>query len=163
MERQITPDRPIRREEYTTIQKSRFFEAYDSRTADQPLSDILRKLDLPRRTANYWLSQRRRIGKEAYRRTRPNSDRLGRRRAITSPQLDAIVSSQNPIRELPYEANITHFNLDITTGRALHNNLKDRRDAGRFVEQQGKPVSPRNRRLREDYGRFGREQPLIGY
>jgi hypothetical protein len=73
----ITPPRAIKRKEADTVKKSRFFEAYDSRTRSegpiQSVESLAIEHGLCKSTAQKWLQKRRIQGSPAYRRSRKHS------------------------------------------------------------------------------------------
>jgi hypothetical protein len=66
-----TPTRAIKRKEADTVNKSRFFEVYDSRTrGEDSLESLATKHGIAKRTAYKWLKKRQIQGSPAYRKTR---------------------------------------------------------------------------------------------
>ena len=107
-----TPNRAIKRKEADTIQKTRFFEAFDSRTCSkESLRSLAAKFDITFQTACNWLKKRQIQGSPAYRRSRKLSKRLGRRPKLTNDQIQHLLSSLNPTRNQHYSHQIQYFDL----------------------------------------------------
>jgi hypothetical protein len=168
--RQITPDRLIKRHEWTTTKRTRFFQALDDKPTDSSVAEVARENGLEPPTVYAWIAQRNQNQDiNALRKTRKQSARLqshklGRPRQILSPELDKLLDpKQNPIREFPYEAMIKHFNLRVTTARSLQMNLTKRRGAQLFIKERIKPVSKANKQERVAYAYRMKNLPVHGY
>jgi transposase-like protein len=61
----VTPKRACKRQEADTVKKSRFFEAFNTRTRES-LSSIATQHGISKRTASYWLHQHQIQGSSAY-------------------------------------------------------------------------------------------------
>ncbi|OAG38184.1 hypothetical protein AYO21_07644 [Fonsecaea monophora] len=113
--RHSTPDRGLNTGDYDTVKKTRFFEAWDARQPGQSLRSITQAHRIDKKTGSNWLQQRLEIGSPAYRRTRPQSQILGRPSKIEKRQIQTLLSpSKNPYRNDPYEAQIAYFDLRVS-------------------------------------------------
>jgi transposase len=151
-----TPTRATKRKEADTVKKSRFFEAYDSRTrAKGPipsLESVAIKHGISKSTAQKWLQRRQVQGSPAYRRSRKLSQRLGRKQNLTNDQIQCLLSPSNPTQNQHYEHQIQHFNLPCTT-RTLQQTLQKRTNhARRYKSVRIKEVSKANKAERKKYG-----------
>lgn len=86
-----TPDRAIKHREADTVKKSRFFEAFDSRTRDegvlQSFESLAIRYGVTKRTACNWVKKRQIQGSPAYRKSRKLSQRLNRKQKLTNDQI----------------------------------------------------------------------------
>jgi hypothetical protein len=151
--RQTTPDRDIQLREHDTVKKTRFSEAYDARYATESLRSICRSEKLHEATRRKLLRQREILGDFAYRKTRPQSDNLGRKEQVSHDIYQTLVSTSNPVHDQPYEVQISHHNLPIKI-RVLQRGLKRHTKRGRRFRQASieKKISPINLAARVEYG-----------
>lgn len=141
--------------EATTTKKTRFFDAFDTRFQNESTRSICRDLHVSTPIARRWLRQRRKIGQNAYRRTRNSSLRLGRPLAITEKQLQMLISpSKNPVRNQAYEAQIAYYRIPLKK-RALQKNLTTQANGSRRYKQAyiAKTISHRNRAKRVNFSK----------
>ncbi|KAF1985231.1 hypothetical protein K402DRAFT_394925 [Aulographum hederae CBS 113979] len=139
--------------EYDTVTKSRFFHAFDHRE-DQSLGDVLKDItaeigqSISRRTAWRWLDCRKQIGDQAYRRTRSQSTKLGRKRKLFDIELENVLHPEtNPWREQRHAVQTKKLKLEVHE-RTLERNLFERKDgAKKFIMARTKKISDRNRAL----------------
>lgn len=61
-----TPLNNIDPPDYTTTKKTRFFEAYDTRNAEESMQSIAIDKHISKTTASRWLREREEIGSPAY-------------------------------------------------------------------------------------------------
>jgi hypothetical protein len=151
-----TPERATKRKKADTVKKSRFFEAYDSRTrAKEPiqsLESLAIEHGISKSTAHKWLRKRQIQGSPAYRRSRKLSQRLGRRSKLTNDQIQCLLLPSNPTRNQHYKHQIQHFNLSCTT-RTLQQTLQTRTNhARRYKSVRIKKISKANKAKRKKYG-----------
>ncbi|KAF2415484.1 hypothetical protein EJ08DRAFT_711131 [Tothia fuscella] len=108
-----TPPSSPKRTEYTTIDKCRFFDAYDRKKSATSLGQICRRrdIDIKPSTARTWLKKREILGSGARRRTRKLSNRLGRKSTVSESVLDTITDQDNPIHEELYAAQVKKLDL----------------------------------------------------
>jgi hypothetical protein len=119
-----TPDNKEGPGEWSSIQKTRFYDAYDARTLGRSWRSFCAKKKVPESTARYWLYQRSIIGSDAYRKTRQRSKNLGRNFKHPPSLYKKLVNpDQNPVRDQVYEAQIAFHELDIVS-RTVQRNLK---------------------------------------
>src|SRR5277367_590794 len=108
------PPQRLRGTQADTIQKGRFFNAWDARDATDTLGAICKVAETTEPTARRWLKQREQLGSPALRRTRKLSNRLGRRSKVSDETCQMLVSpSRNPVRDQLYEAQIEYHHLPI--------------------------------------------------
>jgi transposase len=147
----ITPDKALEHKEADIVKKSRFFEAFDTRTHES-IRSIATQFDISEQTATYWLKQRRIQGSPAYRRSRKLSNRLGRQPVIMDTQIQCLLSPSNPVRNQHYEHQIQHFKLPCST-RTLQGTLQNRTNhARRYKSVRIKQLSNSNKKKRKEYG-----------
>jgi hypothetical protein len=156
-----TPDRPLQHREADTVKKSRFFEAFDSRShSKESLQTLATKHGITKRTACNWLQERRIQGSPAYRRSRKLSQRLGRKPKLTNDQIQRLLSPSNPTRNQPYEHQIQHFNLPCKT-RALQRALQKRTNhARRYKSVRVKQISKANKAKQKQYSQEHQEKTI---
>jgi hypothetical protein len=156
-----TPTRAIKRKEADTVKKSRFFEAYDSRTrGEDSLESLATKHGIAKRTAYKWLKKRQIQGSPAYRKTRKLSKRLGRQPKLINDQLQRLLSPSNPVRNQHYEHQIEHFGLSCGI-RTLQIALRDRANhARRYKSVRIKQLSNSNKEKRKKYGKEHQEKTI---
>jgi hypothetical protein len=98
--RPSTPTKPQKPKEYDTVEKGRFFNAYDHRKPNVSLRTIADEYAPSFSTAQRWLDKRTKLGSPALRRTRKLAERLGRLPGISPETCKMLVSpSRNPIRD----------------------------------------------------------------
>ena len=98
--RPSTPIRSSRPGEYDTIQKGRFYNAYDTRAESLSLRDIADANAPSLTTAHRWLQERAQLGSPALRRTRKLAKRLGPLPGVSPNTCKMLVSpSRNPVRD----------------------------------------------------------------
>ena len=148
-----TPEKSIKRHEYDTVRKSRFFELFDSRRNADSLRQICKnpQINIPPSTGRRWLNERDHLGDKAYRRTRKISKRLGRKYIIATETLDDLLRNDNPLNTKPYETIIKELNLPIKP-RTLQHNFAVRKGARRYKKPKIKAMSQKNRVERVQYG-----------
>ena len=112
--RETTPDKPIEVGEFDTVEKSRFFEAYDARPQGQSMREFSKSSKVSKTTASRWLKERNKLGSPAYRRMRKRSKILGPREKLERIAYKMLVSpSRNPVRDQQYEAQIEYHHLRV--------------------------------------------------
>jgi hypothetical protein len=134
------------------MKKTRFYEGYDARHATESLRSICRSEKLHEATGRKLLRQREMLGDFAYRKTRSQSDNLGRKKQVSHDISDTRFIS-NPIRDQSYKVQISHYSLPIKT-RALQRGLKRHTKGGRRFKQAyiKKKISLINLAARVEYG-----------
>jgi hypothetical protein len=163
MEPPKTPDRR-KKQEYDTIRRIRFFDAFDSKENGQTLAEICRQsdIDLPTRTARYWLQQRSQLGSPALRRTRRLSTGLGAPRKLGSIDLHPILEAGHPLHCEPYEAIIEALHLPVST-RTLQKELYHNYDARRFRKKRTTAISAKNKAARLQYAEEHQNKTITGF
>ncbi len=148
-----TPPRAIKRKEYDTLKKTRFFSAFDNKKSEDSLAGICKQPDInvPPSTARTWLRKRQLIGSPAFRRTRKLSSRLGRRFTVSESALDELLDENNPLNDKPYTTQVQQLQLPITP-RVLQRNFSKRKGAKRYKMPYTKEISQNNREKRVKYG-----------
>ena len=156
-----TPERELKRREYNTIKKSRFFDAFDHKAKDDSLAQICKRPDIniPPSTARTWLRKREIIGSPAYRRTRKISARLGRKYIVPTAVLDDLLRKDNPLNTKPYETIVKELHLPIKP-RTLQHNFTVRKGARRYKKPRIKAISQKNRVERVKYGQEHRDKTI---
>ncbi len=87
--------------EASTVKKSRVFYTFDTR-GENPKLQICKELEVPKRTASYWLKQRALLGSPAIRRTRPRSQVIGGKSAIAHVDYSILLLPLNPVSRGSY-------------------------------------------------------------
>ena len=159
-----TPAKPIKRREFDTIKRGKFFNAYDNRSPSDSLAGICHRADIniPPPTARFWLKQRETLGSPALRRTRKISARLGRPFTLLESQLEELEDPKHPLHKAPYETIIKELNLPISAHR-LQQNCSKRRGAKRFKNLRSKAISPWNKEKRVVYGHNHSGKGIYGF
>ena len=153
-ERPFTPDRETNPGDYDTIKKTRFFEAWDSRTPSKSLRKITSLQGIDKKTGSNWLKQRRELGSAAYRRSRPRSEVLGRRSRIQKKHTKTLVNHEkNPVRGECLKVQIEYFNLRISA-RQLQRRLDVLTNGARMYKAAyyKDELSEQTKQARQDYG-----------
>jgi hypothetical protein len=148
------PPGPSEGIEADTIKKTRFFQAYDKEYTSKSLRAIARDESTTERTARRWLKQRENIGSLAYRYTRKLSKKLGRPSKVTKSMCKILVDpAKNPIRNQPYEAQITYYKIPVQR-RQLRRKLVEHTYGGRIYKAAfvKKEISTKNKDERITYG-----------
>lgn len=159
-----TPERAIKRREYDTIRKSRFFEAFDSRENSDSLRQICKKPDIniPPPTGRRWLKERDYLGDQAYRKTRKISTRLGRKYTVDTVTLDDVLRKDHPLNTKPYETIVKELHLPIKP-RTLQHNFAVRKGARRYKKPRIKGISQKNHVERVQYGQEHRDKTICRF
>lgn len=160
--RPSTPVSCSKRAEYNTIQKARFFDAYDARDARVSLRAVARIYAPSLTTAHRWLDERARLGSLGKRKTRKLSQNLGQPSKVSEGTCKMLVSpSKNPVRDQQYEAQLSHFNINCKP-RTLQRRLKQCTNGGQRYKQAyiQKKISPKNRRERVEYGTLYQDKSI---
>ncbi|KAF2836095.1 hypothetical protein M501DRAFT_284288 [Patellaria atrata CBS 101060] len=109
--------------EYGTPQKSRFFNAFDTKDVNESLRSVASRTEVSKSTASRWLQQRDIMGSPSFRRTRKLSTRLGRKEIIAEEQCKMLVNPrENSVRKrkLDYQLEYHKINASVSTAqRAL--------------------------------------------
>lgn len=156
-----TPEKSIKRHEYDTVRKSRFFELFDSRRNGDSLRQICKnpQINIPPSTGRRWLNERDHLGDKAFRRTRKISKRLGRKYIVATETLDDLLRKDNPLNTKPYETIVKELNLPIKP-RTLQHNFAVRKGARRYKKPRIKAMSQKNRVERVQYGQEHRSKTI---
>jgi hypothetical protein len=158
-----TPKRKTKRREYDTIQRTRFFDAFDSKQIDQGVGAIAHRSDIniPASTARLWLKEREQHGDLARRSRRKTSSILGRKSKVSAADLERITNQADPIHNLHYikQAKLLPNKPSERTLRRHCANI----DAHRFKEQCVSEVSNANKLKRMKYGKEHQDETLTGY
>lgn len=100
--------------EANTIKKTRFYNLFDEH---HPIGVSIPKIaglaKTSKSTAERWLRERDTLGRDAYRRQRRNSSKLGRTSKITKEVVDSLLDDTNPVRNQIWEAQIEHHKLPV--------------------------------------------------
>ena len=96
------------RREGDTVRRTAFFKVVDSRGLKSLLL-VYKEENIPSRTGEYWLKQRREAPEIAYRRV--GAFRTGRPFKIPDQKLDQILNPKNEVRDQCYEHQIEIFQL----------------------------------------------------
>jgi hypothetical protein len=157
-----TPTKPKRRE-YSTIERTHFFDAYDEAI---PITNFLKfckqpNINVPHNTANKWLRQRRQIGQEAYRRTRNQSKKLGGPRLLNENDVHSLLDRKNPLHDLHYSKQATELGVSESTVR--RSIKKHHPTARRYKKARTKHLSKANKDARVAYGREHEGETLRGF
>ena len=143
-----TPEKSIKRHEYDTVRKSRFFELFDSRRNADSLRQICKnpQINIPPSTGRRWLNERDHLGDKAFRRTRKLSKRLGRKYIVATETLDDLLRKDNPLNTKPYETIVKELQVGdneySATARQSHtvlghkqNNTTDSRQEATSIDR----------------------------
>ena len=98
-----------------TVRRTRFFDAFDKEFPATSLAELCRR-DEPAihpSTGRKWLQQRKSLGRDAYRRTRPQSGGLGRPLILREETLDELLDSNDEAHNKPYDKIIRMKNLNV--------------------------------------------------
>ncbi|KAH7384803.1 hypothetical protein BKA64DRAFT_149709 [Cadophora sp. MPI-SDFR-AT-0126] len=144
--RPSTPEYQSHVGEYNTIEKTRFFNAYDREYPGKSIPVLALESGTSEPTAKRWLA--------AYRHTRKRSKILGKQSRVSKEQCERLVSPSNPVRDQHLEAQIDHFNIEVKP-RQLKKMLKVHTKNGRRFKQAyvKKEISPANKAKRVAYGK----------
>jgi transposase len=151
--REKTPPNQRHVGEYDTIEKDRFFNAYDREHGEKSIPTIAIESGTTESTAKRWLHDRRLNGRDAHRHTRKRSKVLGHKSRVTKEQCQRLVSPSNLVRDQFLEAQIKHFNIGVKP-RQLKIMLKRHTKGARRFKQAyiKKKISPANKQKRINYG-----------
>jgi hypothetical protein len=101
-----TPTRsPIKRKEFSTNRKYRFFLAHEERAGIDSLASICRDIEITTPCGRKWLKLRDEKGDLAWHKTRKLSSKLGPKEKVSTEQIRDLVNPEiNPYRDQPLEA-----------------------------------------------------------
>ena len=129
--RLLTPERPIREGECTTVQKSAYFYDYDHKPPSKTDATLAKEHGIHPATARRWRAERRQIGSPANRRSRPRSTLLGRVSKVSKETCQKLVSpKRNPVRDQMYEAQLEYHHIPVEK-RQLQRRLRAETQGGR--------------------------------
>lgn len=117
-------------------------------------------IDIPPSTSRFWLRQREIHGSKAQRRTRKQSNCLGRKQRVSASDLDCLIDQNDRIHLKPYDDQIEDLSLN-NNKRTLQQNTSDRRNARRYRKRPIPPISENNLNLRQQYGKHHENKSLI--
>jgi len=159
-----TPPRKIKRVEFDTLRKTRFFTAFDAKKSEDSLAGICRQPDIniPPSTARFWLQQRESIGSPAFRRTRKLSSRLGRNFTLCESVLDELLGENHPLNEKPYATQVEELHLPVAP-RTLQWNFSRRKGARRYKKPYTKEISEKNKQQRLKYGEEHQKETIRAF
>jgi DDE superfamily endonuclease len=152
----MTPQKSSKRrksQEYDTIRRVRFFNAFDAKEKDVSFNDLCKnpEINIPPSTARTWLNLRAKLGSSALRRTRKLSTRLGRPNTIPDGRVKPLFDKEHPSHFEPYESIVRRENFSITP-RSLQAAVSRRFNARRTKRPRTKPISKNNKIKRTNYG-----------
>ena len=139
--------------EADTIKRTRFFDFFDSKIGTQSQRATIEQSGIKYSTARHWLRKRHELGQRAYRRTRSLSEHLGKPFKVKKDTCRTLISpSKNPVRHLPYEAQIEHHKLGVSA-RTLRRALAREINGAQMYKQAyiQKELSGNNRDKRLQY------------
>jgi len=159
----LTPPSSPKRQEYDTTKRARFFDAWDAKEDIDGVGQICQKLNfnLPPSTARYWLRQRDIQGSPAFRRTRKQSARLGRKPKVSAADLGRLTNQQDPIHEEPYE--VQAKTLDGQPAARTLQAHASRAGAKRFKKRYTTEISKKNKLIRVEYGKEHEKKTITGF
>ena len=136
-----------KRQEYDTIRRSRFFDAYDNPQSITSFNQLCKRPDIniPPSTGRTWLKQRNIQGNAATRRTRKQSTRLGRKSKVPASVLDRVIDQDDSLHLASWAGQVeqTGFNCHPHT---LQRQCKAKRNGQRFKKRYDKPISNVNKK-----------------
>jgi transposase len=100
-------------------------------------------------TGKSWLRQRDTLNSSAMR--RPGKNRVGRPVKVSQDKLNEMLSEENPTRDMPWDVQIDHFQLDCTSRTMQRTCNRRRPKADRYRMAIVKPISLKNKQLRVKY------------
>ena len=117
-----TPPTSPKRQEYDTIRRVRFFNAFDRKKKSTSLGLVCRrpKINIPTSTARTWLKKREILGSPALRRTRRTGSRIGPKPLVSAAILETITDQENPIHEKSYEEQVQELGLACKPSTLQH-------------------------------------------
>jgi transposase len=156
-----TPKSKPKRVERDTIQRNRFFEAYDHRGTTS-LNSLCKRddINIPPSTGRLWLRQREIQGSKATRRTRKQSSILGRKSKVTEAVLHTIMDRNNPLRFAPYEQQVEQLGLECQP-RTLQYQCMVQKRAKRFKRRPIVKISNNNKQKRVSYGQQYKKKGVL--
>ncbi|KAF2420199.1 hypothetical protein EJ08DRAFT_683420 [Tothia fuscella] len=156
-----TPDNKPKRREYNTIERSRFFDAFNNAPPGTTAGEIchMPQINMPPSTGRTLLKMREKIGSPARRRTRKRSSRLGRKSEVTAAVLSYITDQNHPIHEKPYQEQVQELGLSVRPSTLQHHANKD--GAQRFKKAYITEISNANVYKRVAYGHEHVDKTLI--
>jgi transposase len=148
-----TPPRETKQVTFDTIQRTRFYDAWDHKEKSEGISKICKGLPQPiaPSTGRKWLKQREQLGSPALRRTRKLSERLGRKPVLSESTLDEIIDPEGEDHSKPYQQIVKDRDLAISA-EGLQQNCSKRKNAKRYKKPYTKKISIDNKGKRVFYG-----------
>lgn len=145
-----------KRVEADTIRKSRFFHAIDFR-GPKIIATVCKEENVNHDTSKLWLLQRKRLTRAglnpfvAFRRI--GKFRSGRSKKITTEKYDEMLNvDKNLMRDMPWEIQINHFELNCTARTFQRHDQHRRLKAELYKMVKIKNINSKNKRLRIEYG-----------
>jgi hypothetical protein len=158
-----TPTRsPIKRHEYSTNRKYRFFLKHEESAGIASFASICADVEITTPCGRKWLKKRDELGDLAWHKTRKLSNKLGEPEHATKEEIQAIISpSRNPVRDQCLEAQINFLQINLKP-RQVRNRLKKDTNGGGIYKAAfvGKELSQKNIEERIKYGKLWRPYTL---
>jgi hypothetical protein len=158
-----TPQKTRVRHEYNTIDRTRFFNAFDLKKPSHGVGFVchLPEVDIPSPTGRRWLKQRENIGSKAYRSQRKNSSNIGRKRKVSASDLERLTDQNNPEHEFSYDEQAKLLPAKPSARTLIRACVSI--DAYRYKKPYVTEVSDKNRPLRVAYGQEHEQDTLTGF
>jgi len=157
------PQSPTRRREASTVSRSRFFNAFDTREPGETVQNVVKRLNFnysnftfDPRTCERWLRLRRSVGSAAIHRPGKSHKKPSK---ITDQHLDILLNASPEIRSQPLPIQIEFHGLP-TKKRNLQQQLWKRRKARRYKKAWVRAVSKINQKKRVIHCRQYKDKPL---
>ena len=158
-----TPQSPEFNRQASTLSRTRFFDAFDSRNLGDSVKSVVKKLQFTHstftfnpRTCERWLRLRRTLGSSAIHRPGKSHKKLSK---ITDADLDTLLSASSEIRTQPLDVQIEFYHLH-TKKRNLQLQLWKRRKARHFKKAWCRAISKINQGKRVSHCLKYKDRPL---
>jgi hypothetical protein len=160
-----TPPKRPKQVEATTIGKTTFFLVWDDRPVGEGRNLFCDRTGYKRSTTTKWLKQREVLGPEAYRRTRPRSERLGKPSRMSDTEVQALLDpKRNPYYKQRYECMIEKLSLPIQERQLKRRLTQSTNNAQRYKAATFKDdLSDRVKDLRQEYGKYHETHTVDNY
>jgi hypothetical protein len=152
--REITPPIRTERSEHTPRKRQQFYNTLDDKKPEESIRSIEARVGIAHGTAQKWITQRKKLGRDAYYKTRKLSKNLGANLRHSPETYKRLASPDfNPVRDQAYEAQIEYHHLHIKPRQLGLNLRRYTKEARRYKQAYVKKrISPPNKQKRVQYG-----------